>query len=98
MRKAAGISATVEPHEDQSMIRLTLPAIAVIFAAANVSASEQVALDPAIQTKLQDAGYEVIYAERYHDRLELKARRSGRMYELKIDPKTGQILKVEDDD
>ena len=53
--------------------------------------------DEQIRASLAAQGYKVTKYERERGEIEVYALKDGRRYELKIDPKTGQILKVEDE-
>lgn len=52
----------------------------------------------AIVAALAKEGYSVIRIKREHGRIEAKAERDGRRYEVKIDGWSGQILRVKEDD
>lgn len=52
----------------------------------------------AIAKALTDQGYEMIKYEQEHGRIEVKAMKDGRKWELKIDPKSGKVTRVEHDD
>ncbi len=51
-----------------------------------------------ISSSLAAQGYEVLKYEREDDEIEVYVRKDGQRFELEIDPKTGQILEVEDED
>jgi len=53
--------------------------------------------DEQIRASLAAQGYEVTKYERERGEIEVYALKDGRRYELKIDPRTGEILKVEDE-
>lgn len=52
----------------------------------------------AIVAALAKEGYSVIRIKREHGRIEAKAERDGRRYEIKIDGWSGQVLRVKEDD
>ena len=54
--------------------------------------------DDAIRTSLKDQGYEIAKYERERGQIEVYANKDGRRWELKIDPQTGNIMKVESED
>jgi len=56
------------------------------------------ASDDDIRTSLQADGYEVTKYERERGQIEVYATKDGRRWELKIDPRTGNILSVEAED
>lgn len=51
-----------------------------------------------ITTALAEDGYKVTEYENEHGKIEVKVVKDGRRKELKIDPTTGAIVAVEDDD
>lgn len=51
-----------------------------------------------ISSALAAQGYEVLKYEREDDEIEVYVRKDGQRFELEIDPNTGQILEVEDED
>lgn len=51
-----------------------------------------------IEKALAEDGYALGKFEREHGRIEVYATRDGRRLEIKIDPATGQVIRVEDDD
>jgi predicted small secreted protein len=53
--------------------------------------------DDQIRASLAAQGYEVTKYERERGKIEVYASKDGRRYELKLDPRTGEILKIEDE-
>lgn len=53
--------------------------------------------DEQIRASLAAQGYEVTKYERERGEIEVYVSKDGRRYELKIDPRSGEILKVEDE-
>ena len=51
--------------------------------------------DDQIRTSLVADGYDIIKYERERGEIEVYASKDGRRYELKLDPKTDEILKIE---
>lgn len=51
-----------------------------------------------VSSALAAQGYEVLKYEREDDEIEVYVRKDGQRLELEIDPNTGQILEVEDED
>ncbi|WP_416897318.1 MAG: PepSY domain-containing protein [Minwuia sp.] len=49
-------------------------------------------------SKLEADGYHVVKVEREHGRLEVKAVREGRLYEIDIDAADGRIIRMREDD
>ncbi len=54
--------------------------------------------DDAIRAALAAEGYEITKYERERGEVEVYARRDGRTWELKVDPRTGRVLKAEVED
>lgn len=52
----------------------------------------------AVSAALTEAGYTVQKHEREHGRIEVKATREGKHYEIKVDAKTGAVTAIELDD
>lgn len=87
------------------MIRTAL--LATIFAAVITTASLASDLSvgtilgttpEAVSAALTTAGYTVQKQEREHGRIEVKATRNGKRYEIKVDETTGAVTAVEHDD
>ncbi|MCR9176331.1 MAG: PepSY domain-containing protein [Alphaproteobacteria bacterium] len=51
-----------------------------------------------ISSALAENGYKIVEYEHEHGRIEVKVIRDGRRQELKIDPTSGAIVAMEDDD
>ena len=51
-----------------------------------------------IVASLTERGYEVVKYEREDDEIEVYVLKDGRRFELEIDPQSGQLRKVEDED
>ena len=51
-----------------------------------------------ISSALAEQGYEVLKYEREDDEIEVYVRKDGQRFEMEIDPETGKILEVEDED
>lgn len=62
------------------------------------SGEHRAVMDADIVAKVEAEGYEVLRQEREHGRVEIKARRDGRYYEIEVNPLDGRILRVEEDD
>lgn len=54
--------------------------------------------DEAIRAALAAEGYEVYKYERERGEVEVYARRDGQSWELKVDPRTGRVIKAEVED
>lgn len=54
--------------------------------------------DDQIRAALQGLGYEVVGFERENGEIEVYAMKDGRRWELNIDPRTGDILRIEAED
>ncbi len=54
--------------------------------------------DDRIRAALEKQGYEVVTYERQRRRIEVYANRDGRRWELELDPRTGDVLRVEEED
>ena len=87
------------------MIRTAL--LAALFAAVVTTASlaSDLALGTVLGTTpeaaaaaLTQAGYTVQKQEREHGRIEIKATRDGKRYEIKVDETTGAVTAIEHDD
>lgn len=53
--------------------------------------------DDQIRTSLEEQGYEILKYERERGEIEVYALREGRRWELKLDPRTGEVLRVEEE-
>lgn len=53
---------------------------------------------PEIAAALRTQGYEIVKHERKRREIEVYADRDGRRWELKIDPLTGTLLRIEEED
>ncbi len=53
--------------------------------------------DAEVRANLQAQGYEITKYERERQEIEVYATRDGRRWELKIDPRTGDIVKAEEE-
>jgi hypothetical protein len=53
--------------------------------------------DAAIRRSLQDRGYEIVEYERERGRVEVEARQDGRLWDLSIDPRSGEVLSEEEE-
>lgn len=49
-------------------------------------------------SKLEADGYRVVKVGREHDRLEIKAVREGRLFEIEVNARDGRILRIREDD
>lgn len=54
--------------------------------------------DAEIRARLEAEGYEIVKYEREHGRVEVYALRDGGRWELKIDPRDGRVVELEEDD
>lgn len=54
--------------------------------------------DARVAEILEGEGYKLFRMEREHGRIEVKAMRDGRRYELHLDARDGRIMDVEEDD
>lgn len=86
------------------MYRLSFATLAATLFATAALAVEPVpgamlgTADSEIAAALGDDGYALHYVEREHGKIEVKATKDGRRYEIKIDAKTGKVYAVELDD
>jgi uncharacterized membrane protein YkoI len=60
--------------------------------------AEARAIDDDIVRQLTDEGYRIVRMEREHGRVEIKAIRDGRVYEIDVDGADGRVLRVREDD
>lgn len=54
--------------------------------------------DESIRAALRQQGYAIVKVERKRREIEVYADRDGRRWELKIDPRTGDVLRIEAED
>ena len=54
--------------------------------------------DSKIRSNLSAQGYKIVKYEREHGKIEVYAIKDGRRWELKIDPRTGKVLRIESED
>ncbi|GMG84529.1 hypothetical protein LNKW23_37450 [Paralimibaculum aggregatum] len=54
--------------------------------------------DGALRAQLEADGYRIVEYERERGRIEVRADRAGRRWELKIDPRDGRIAEIEAED
>jgi uncharacterized membrane protein YkoI len=87
------------------MIRATLLAasfaavLATAALASDLTLGTVVGTTPeAVSAALAEAGYTVQKHEQEHGRIEVKATRDGKRYEIKVDAKTGAVTAIEQDD
>ena len=59
---------------------------------------DETAGDDAIRTALDAQGYDVVKYERKQREIEVYAKRDGRLWELKLDPVTGELRSAEQED
>lgn len=79
---------------------LATSAIALPFiASAGISLGDSIGLsDEEILTGLESQGYVIIEIEREDDEVEAEATLNGVEFEIEIDPKTGLITEIEQED
>jgi len=72
---------------------LATPAIATLSVGEKLGANEE-----AIKTKLEAQGYVVMEIEKEDNMLEVEVTLNGKEFELEVDPKSGAIIKIEEEE
>ncbi|PJK31435.1 PepSY domain-containing protein [Minwuia thermotolerans] len=62
------------------------------------SEAEARVFDDDLARRLTDEGYRIVRMEREHGRVEIRAIRDGRHYEIDVDGVDGRVLRVREDD
>ena len=93
------VYALREGHQTQiSVDAATGKVIAVASRSEPIPTADDVLDEDRIRTALQAQGYEVLKYERERGEIEVYAMRDGRQWELKLDPVTGKVIDVEEED
>lgn len=93
------VYALREGHQTEiSVDAATGKVIAVASRSEPIPTADDVLDEDRIRTALQAQGYEVLKYERERGEIEVYAMRGGRQWELKLDPVTGKVIDVEEED
>jgi len=95
------MSRTVHSMVGPKILALSMAAVLAAGTALAANLAPGVKLGTSAQeisSALAAQGYEILKYEREDDEIEVYVLKDGRRFELEIDPTTGQILEVEDED